>query len=212
MIGFLKGLLPRKPSGHDFVGYEALIDFIRERSLHRLEGDLAEIGAFMGGGTAKLARFARSYGKRVYAIDIFNPNADRTPAENGTPMSDIYKAFLEGRSQFDVYREAIRGLDNVITLEADSALVSFPPGTRLAFGFIDGNHEPAYVRSDFHLIWRHLVPGGAVGFHDYASGLPDVTRCIDDLIAAHADEIDETCEIPDKHIMLLVRAGASSGR
>ena len=106
----------------------------------------------------------------------------------------------------------IQGLDNVVTLQADSAEVSLPEGTKLVFGFIDGNHHAEYVRSDFRLIWRHLVPGGAVGFHDYASGLPDVTRCIDELIAAHADEITETCHIPDKHVMLLVKAGATSGR
>jgi hypothetical protein len=212
MVGFMRRLLPRRPSGHDFVGYEALIDFMRERSLHRLEGDLAEIGSFMGGGTAKLARFARKHAKRVYAIDIFDPNADRTPADDGTPMSDIYNAFLEGHSQLDVYQEAIRGLDNVVTIQADSAIASLPEGTKLVFGFIDGNHHTEYVRSDFRLVWQHLVPGGAVGFHDYGSGLPDVTRCIDELIAAHSAEIGETREIPDKHIMLLVRAGAPSGR
>ena len=45
-------------AANDFVGYEVLIDFIEERALCELPGDLIEIGAFMGGGTAKLARFA----------------------------------------------------------------------------------------------------------------------------------------------------------
>ena len=51
---FLQNLRPHKTPALDFVGYEVLLDFIEERSLHRLEGDLIEIGSFMGGGTAKL--------------------------------------------------------------------------------------------------------------------------------------------------------------
>ena len=57
----------------DFVGYEVLIDFMKQRALYELEGDIIEIGAYMGRGTAKLARFAQTYGKKVYTIDVFDP-------------------------------------------------------------------------------------------------------------------------------------------
>lgn len=189
----------------DFVGYEVLIDFIHEKSLHRLDGDLVEIGAFMGGGTAKLARFAASYGKRVFAIDIFNPAADTTASVNGTSMSDIYLTYLEGRSQRDAYRRAIRGLDNVVTIDQDSATVSFPPEQRFVFGFIDGNHQPGYVQNDFDLVWPNLVAGGVLGFHDYNWELPEVTTCIDSIVAGHAAEIAETRQIAERHILLLVK-------
>jgi len=195
----------RRAASNDFVGYEVLLDFIRERSLHRLEGDLIEIGCFMGGGTAKLARFARRYGKRVFAIDIFDPSADDTESDDGVKMSDIYLAFLQGRSQLDVYRETTRGLDNVVTIARDSKLVSFSPEQRFVFGFIDGNHRPEYVRNDFDLVWRHLVPGGALGFHDYNFGLPEVTACINGIMSEHADEIAEIREIVPRHIVLLVK-------
>lgn len=195
----------RKPTGLDLVGYETLIQFIRQRGLHRLDGDLVEIGAFMGGGTAKLARFARGHGKRVYAIDIFDPDADETPAEDGTRMCEIYNAFLEGRPQLLAYRDAVRGLGNVVTLHADSRTVSFPQGTRFAFGFVDGNHRREYVRSDFLLVWTRLVPGGAVGLHDYDGGLPEVTRCIDELLAERSDQIREAVCVPEKHIIFVVK-------
>ena len=178
---------------------------MRERSLHRLEGDLVEIGSFMGGGTAKLARFARKHGKRVFAIDIFDPSADTTESEEGVKMCDIYQAFLEGRPQIEVYRETIRGLDNIVTIAEDSRAVTFPPEQRFAFGFIDGNHQPDYVRNDFEIIWPNLVPGGALGFHDYHHGLPEVTRCIDEIMAQHAGEISEVREIGPQHIVLLVK-------
>lgn len=190
-------------AANDFVGYEVLVDFMKERALHELEGDIIEIGAFLGGGTAKLARFAQEYGKKVFAIDIFDPRCDSTRDSGGTRMCDIYEAFLQGRSQLEVYRETTRGFDNIITLDMDSKEVEFPREQRFIFGFIDGNHQPEYVRNDFYLVWRNLVPGGSVGFHDYGFDMPEVTEAVDGLIEEHKDEISEVHEIEDKHILLL---------
>ena len=124
---FLRKLRLHEAPALDFVGYEVLLDFIEAHSLHRLEGDLIEIGSFMGGGTVKLARYGRKHGKRVFAIDIFNPDVDDTATPDGIRMSDIYLAFLEGRSQLEVYEEAVRSLNNVVTIKQDSKTVSFPP-------------------------------------------------------------------------------------
>jgi len=82
----------------DFVGYEVLIDFIKQRALHKLEGDIIEIGAYMGRGTAKLAKLAQRYGRKVYAIDVFDPSLDRTTSKSGIKAGDVYEAFLKGRS------------------------------------------------------------------------------------------------------------------
>jgi SAM-dependent methyltransferase len=202
---FLQDLRPYRTPAPDFVGYEVLLDFIEERSLHRLEGDLVEIGSFMGGGTAKLARYARKHGKRVFAIDIFDPAADGTATSDGTVMRDIYLAFLEGNSQLEIYEETVHGLDNVVTIRQDSREVSFPPEQRFIFGFIDGNHHPDYVRNDFHIIWQNLIEGGVIGFHDYNTDLPDVTNCINKIISEHAKEIVEIKEIVPQHIVLLVK-------
>lgn len=195
----------------DFVGYEVLVDFINRKSVHRLEGDLVEIGVFTGGGTAKLARYAAGCGKRVFAIDLFDPAADTTTTVDGTPMSEIYLAYLKGESQRDVYRRTVRGLDNVVTIEADSKTVSFPPEQRFVFGFIDGNHQPDYVQNDFDLIWRNLVIGGVLGFHDYNFELPEVTARINRILDTHTGEIVETREIVACHVLLLVKANRSTG-
>ncbi len=198
-------------AANDFVGYEVLIDFMKERALHELGGDIIEIGAFIGGGTVKLARFAQRYGKKVFAIDIFDPRCDRTRDASGTRMCDIYEAFLQGRSQLEVYRETTRGFDNIITLDMDSKEVEFPEEQSFIFGFIDGNHQPEYVRNDFYLVWRNLVPGGSVGFHDYDFDLPEVTETIDGLIGEHRDEISEVHEIKEKHIVLLTKKTLMGG-
>ncbi len=197
-----------KDSSMDFVGYEVLIDFIQKRKLHRLEGDIIEIGAFMGGGTVKLAKYAQKHGKIVYAVDIFDPSCDKTQDRSGARMCDIYEAFLQGRSQLQVYQQTTHAFDNILTINMDSKKVSFHKGQKFIFGFIDGNHSPDYVRNDFYLVWRHLVPGGCVGFHDYNFDLPEVTATIDELIKKHRNEISDVHEIKGKHILLLTKKEA----
>ena len=208
--------VPRKfaaaSADNDFVGYEVLVDYIHKRKIQKLEGDIVEIGAFMGGGTVKLARFAQKYGKKVYAIDIFDPRRDKTPDKNGVKMCDIYEAFLQGRSQLEVYQQATNSLDNIVTINKDSKRVRFTRGQKFILGFIDGNHQPDYVINDFNLIWHRLVPGGGVGFHDYNFDLPEVTGAIDGLIYKHRDEISEAHEIKQSHIVILTKKKVLAGK
>jgi len=187
----------------DFVGYEVLIDFIKRRALYELEGDIIEIGAYMGRGTAKLARFAQRYGKKVYAIDIFDPSLDKTVSKSGIKAGDVYEAFLQGRSMLEVYQESTRALDNIVTIREDSKKVSFPEEQRFVFGFIDGCHQQSYVENDFYVIWPHLVSGGVVGFHDYRfDDWPEVTKAADKLMHVHKREISEAYEIEGKYNVL----------
>jgi SAM-dependent methyltransferase len=187
----------------DFVGYEVLIDFMKRRALHKLEGDIAEIGAYMGRGTAKLAKFAQRYGKKVYAVDIFDPSLDTTMSKSGIRAGDVYEAFLQGRSMLETYQASIRGLDNIITIREDSRKVSFPAEQRFVFGFIDGCHQQAYVENDFRVIWPRLVSGGAVGLHDYRfNDWPEVTKAADKLMHEHEREIREAYEIEGKYNIL----------
>ena len=106
----LRDILKHNVPADDFVGYEKLVAFMRERSLQKLEGDIIEIGAFMGGGTIKLAKFARKYGKKVYAVDTFEPALDKTVSKSGVTQCAVYQAFLEGRSMLEVYQEIRRWL------------------------------------------------------------------------------------------------------
>lgn len=191
-----RNILARKAPPDDFVGYENLIAFMQERALHELEGDIIEIGAFMGGGTVKLAKFARKYGKKVYVVDIFEPGLDQTVSPGGVTACDVYQAYLGGRSMLEVYQEATRDFDNIITIRQDSMKVRFPEEQRFIFGFVDGCHQQAYVENDFHIIWPNLVSGGALGLHDYKyDDWPEVTRAIDALMDEHKNEISEAHEI-----------------
>jgi predicted O-methyltransferase YrrM len=187
----------------DFVGYEIIIDFMKQRALYKLEGDIIEIGAYMGRGTAKLAKFARRYGKKVYAIDVFDPSLDKTLSKSGVKAGDVYEAFLQGRSMLQAYRESTRAFDNIITIREDSTKVSLPQEQKFIFGFIDGCHQQAYVENDFHSIWPHLVHGGALGLHDYKfDDWPEVTKAAHKLMQAHRGEISEAYEIEGKYDIL----------
>lgn len=195
--------VPLQDDPDDFVGYEVLIDFIKRRALYKLPGDIVEIGSYMGRGTARLASFARRYGRKVYAIDIFDPSLDKTVSRSGIKAADVYQAFLGGRSMLEVYRESTRGFDNIVTIRKDSRTVTFPEEHRFMFGFIDGCHEQAYVEDDFHLIWPHLVSGAALGFHDYKfDDWPEVTEAAHKLAHAHKREIREAYEIEGRYNIL----------
>ncbi len=174
----------------EYVGYENLIRFIEDRQLQRLDGDIIEIGAYMGGGTVKLARFARKYHKKVFAVDTFDPGVDLTVGRGGVTAGEVYQAFLEGPSMFEVYEKTTAGLDNIVTIRKDSRYLAFPREQRFFFGFVDGCHQRSYVENDFAVIWPQLVSGGAIGFHDYKfDDWPEVTPAVDQIVSDHRSEI-----------------------
>ena len=180
----------------EFVGYENLIAFITKQNLLQMDGDLIEIGAYMGGGTVKLARLAARHGKRVYVIETFDPDGDTTVSKSEVTAAEVYRAFLKGRSMWEVYRGATRRIHNITTIIEDSRKVVLDEDVRFVFGFVDGCHQKDCVTSDFHLVWPHVVPGGVLGFHDYKyTDWPEVTEALVDLMDEHRDEIRDTHEI-----------------
>jgi hypothetical protein len=157
----------------------------------------------MGRGTAKLAKFAQRYGKKVYAIDVFDPSLDITMSKSGIKAADVYKAFLKGRSMLEAYQESTRDFDNIVTIREDSKKVIFPEEQRFIFGFIDGCHQQSYVENDFCVIWPRLISGGALGFHDYKfDDWPEITKAVGKLIHEHKREIREVYEIEGKYNIL----------
>jgi len=191
----------------DFVGYEALIDYIDAHQLAALPGDFLEIGAFMGGGSAKLARYAAKYSKRLVVVDVFDPDFDPTEDVHGQSLHYLYRQLLGRKSLRQVFDRNTRFARNIVVYGEDSKRVRLPAGTQLCFSFIDGNHTPEYVDNDFYLAWNLTVPGGVVGFHDYDEGssvaLPYMVPAIRELIAANRPAIRDTCYLRDKAIMLI---------
>ena len=188
----------------DLVGYESLLDWIKQNQIHTLDGDVVEIGSFLGGGTAKLARLFGRYSKKVYAVDIFDPSFDQTENLDGNSMSSLYSKVLRGRNQEDVFREVTAKYSNIVVIKEDSKEIALPC-RRICFSFIDGCHDPDYVRNDFYLVWDKTVSGGVVGFHDYGANLPQTTTAIDGLIQANKHDIKQVARIEEKWIILLTK-------
>ncbi len=178
------------PPFSDMSGYELLLDTILYQKIYQLEGDFVEIGVFLGGGTYKLSKLLEKLAseKRIYAIDIFDPNFDKSACTRGLSMSDLYERILGDRNQHEIYKAITKNCDNIITIAKDSMKVSLPC-QNISFAYIDGNHSPQYVRNDFYLVWNKLVSNGIIAFDDYGFDLPQVTKTIHELISENREEI-----------------------
>jgi hypothetical protein len=201
--------VPIAPSGSDWVGYETLITFIKKNDILSVEGDLVEIGTFLGGGAYKLSKFLEKQrsSKKLYVIDIFDPTFDWTVNTDGSPMATLYRNALkvyEGKSQWEVFLEVMKECNNIVILKHNSKNIKIPSNI-LCFGFIDGNHDLEYVENDFYLIWSKLSSKGAVAFHDYEWDLPQTTAKMKELVNRHASEIQETYHDKNKHVLFVIK-------
>ncbi len=170
--------------------YEILLDTILQKEVYKLEGDFVEIGAFLGVGTYKLSKLleALKVDKKVYAIDIFDIRFDESINIDKKKMSEIYKEIIGEENQYEIYRKNIKDCKNVVTIIGDSKKIKLPC-KKVSFAFIDGNHSPEYVKSDFYLVWNKMVSKGIVAFDDYGHDLPQVTETIHQIIGEQKDKI-----------------------
>lgn len=198
--------IPTPPFWSDMVGYEKLIWFLKNNGIDKMPGDIVEIGAFLGGGTFKLSKYF--WDRKIYAIDIFNLDFDNTKNVFGVKMSDIYKNHLRmtyGQTQHDIYKSVTGDCENITTIWGDSKKISLSMINKIAFAFIDGNHDPEYVENDFYLVWYKIVPGGCVAFHDYGDKIPGLKEKIDELVEIHNGEIFKTHLLVKDKIFFVVK-------
>lgn len=203
-INFRNMLRGLPPVWSDLVGYESLLSIIKKYRVFKLDGDIVEIGSFLGGGTAKLAKFFLKYGKKIYTIDVFNPSFDLTMNLSGHSMASLYKKYLKGENQWEVFQKVTKKYPNIVVLKGDSKKVNIP-ADKLCFSFIDGCHDPDYVKNDFYLVWGKTVSNGIISFHDYDGDLSQTTAAIDSLIEVHRDQIKRLVKIEKKWILLIFR-------
>ncbi len=150
--------------------YSVLLSFILPR---KVEGDIVEIGAFVGLGTRQLCEAFPK--KTVHAVDIFDIYADPTANMGGIAMSKFYEGELQGRDQLEVFQANTKGLENLVLFKGDSAKFKYPKEVFLTI--IDGGHSPAQLKKDF----KKAKESAFVAFHDYKHDLPEVTAAIDEL-------------------------------
>ena len=174
------------PPYSDLSGYETILDFLKENRIYEVDGDIVEIGVFLGGGTYKLCKFYEKYApdKMIFAVDIFDPEIDEAECTRGIKMKDLYSAQLKqfsGKSQLDIFRTVTKENKNLEVIIGDSRDLILPCST-ISFAYIDGNHSPEYVMNDFYKVWENISEGGVAALDDYGYDLPSVTETVNRII------------------------------
>lgn len=190
---------------NDFVGYESLIEYIEKNNIQNLNGDFLEIGAFMGGGTKKLARFASEFGKKLFVIDVFDPDFDSTQNDRDESMNWIYRKILGPKNLREVFDANTKDEKNIIVYSDDSKKIQLPDDLNLCFTFVDGNHNPEYVKNDFRLAWDRTVSGGVVAYHDYGGDLSRTTQAIKKMIEENKENISKTFLIQEQKTICIMK-------
>lgn len=127
------------------------------------DGDLLEIGSFMGKSTVLLSLAAgRAQGNpRIVAVDPLTQPAETDPGVEGNlPSRDTFYAnLIKAGVEKDVeFHEMLSG---------DLAQQWSRP---LRMLWIDGDHTYEGVLSDFENFAPHLIPGGIIAMHDVMHG------------------------------------------
>lgn len=139
------------------------------------EYPVLNIGSYCGKSTAFLASGTK---QKVYAIDLWDLRAvDYEPTENdkrrGYHQRASYEAFVANMRKY--------GLTNVIPVKGDSREIGKVWNMPLGALFIDGDHRFDWVKSDYDLFGKFIVPGGYLALHDIVIGY--VQRLVDEVIA-----------------------------
>lgn len=140
-----------------------------------VEGDIIELGAWIGLTTSYLATACRVRGSgKVWAVDTFAGTMEgdrRYPGvehHGGTTLPEFHRR-VDGAGVTDLV-ETLPGLTR--------EMAGVYPGQPARLLLIDADHSYAGVRDDFNRWLPHVAPGGVVVFHDYR--FPDVSRFIND--------------------------------
>lgn len=139
------------------------------------EYPVLNIGSYCGKSTAFLASGTK---QKVYAIDLWDLRAvDYEPTENdkrrGYHQRASYEAFVANMRKY--------GLTNVIPVKGDSREIGKVWNMPLGALFIDSDHRFDWVKSDYDLFGKFIVPGGYLALHDIVIG--HVQRLVDEVIA-----------------------------
>jgi FkbM family methyltransferase len=121
-------------------------------------GDCLDLGTSHGRSAFNLAVNIGDRG-RVFSVNVL-PEAAQGAGELVTHLLD--------RAEIGAFYRA-RGARNVVQVFANT--LTWTPGPevdRLAVAFVDACHDAAAVKSDSHLAWQRLAPGGFLLWHDWS--------------------------------------------
>jgi O-methyltransferase len=184
-------LLGKYPIISDQVSREELqriLDLFEETLMHDIEGDVVELGCYVGTTTLFLQRLLLTYKshKELHAYDSFAGLPPKT-AEDASPAGEQFKAgeLKAPRNEFvRHFRQA--GLPLPIMHKAWFSDLK-PPDMpqKISFAFLDGDFYGS-IHDSLKLVWPNLASGAIVIVDDYQSeALPGAKRAVDEWLMTH---------------------------
>jgi predicted O-methyltransferase YrrM len=154
------------------------------------EGDIAEIGSWMGRTSIVMGlalRDSGQTGRRIYAIDphVGSEEHQEYIAHHGPTFAEFRRNVSDAGLDALVEPLVMRSVDGASQLAAR--------GARLRLTFIDGAHDEASVREDIEAFLPLMQPRGVVALHDCGpdGGWPGVNAAFAALLEPHVDVIGQ---------------------
>lgn len=120
------------------------------------ETHVVEIGSYKGRSAVAIGHGLKANASGNYRLICVDPFFD----EKRDP--DLGRAFRQ-----NIEEGGVSDIVDMMPMFSVEAARAWPHERGIAMLWIDGNHEYEYVREDFLLWNRHLVPGGVIAFHDW---------------------------------------------
>jgi predicted O-methyltransferase YrrM len=167
---------------------------------------IVEAGVWQGRTAIAMALACRGTRKKVFAVDPWHDYSEFGQGVNEWlkgqglgSLEEAYQAFLRNRRRFRVepWLEVIRAP----SVEAAKSWSHGP----VAMVFIDGSHEPEYVRADIEAWMPRLLPDGVICGDDLP--LPGVAQAIGQYIQDYYPHV--SLATPDGRTWRLIKSNKS---
>ncbi len=186
-------------SGDGMMPPEQLLAVYRLAVTWPIDGDVVELGAWLGLTTSYLATACRVRGEgKTYAVDTFLGTK-----EGNTTYPSIAR---HGGETLRTFQDRIRlaGLEDVVeplvgyTTDVADAYTGRP----IRMLLIDADHSYEGVRADFERWSGKVAAGGVIVFHDYL--MPDIARYVDTVVRAMPG-FDMTPGVIDPNVVVVTK-------
>jgi O-methyltransferase len=152
----------------------------------KVEGDVVELGCYVGTTSVFLAERLKGSGRNLYLYDSFEglppkTKQDESPAGMQFKTGELLatkKQLIKNLKQANVPMPIIKkGWFSDLTAEDIPAKISF--------AFLDGDYYHS-VRDSLMLIWKQLAPHATIVVDDYANeALPGAAKAVDEWLKTH---------------------------
>lgn len=177
----------------DQVSESEIIIILRELGqvmASRVEGDVVELGCYVGTTSVFLAEAIQKSSKKLYCYDSFEGLPEKTGQDN-SPAGDQFKKgeLLATKKQFTQNFKKANLPMPIVKKAWFSELTPENLPNNIAFAFLDGDYYQS-IKDSLKLVWPRLTKGAVVVVDDYASeALPGAARAVNEWLKTHSAKL-----------------------